>query len=69
MKRFVWRLQRVLDIKKKQEQKTRAELLELTERIAERRGELLTKQMILENIINGLAGEDPKRRLGRKNFF
>jgi flagellar biosynthesis chaperone FliJ len=69
MKRFVWRLQRVLDIKKKQEQKTRAELLELTERIAERRGELLTKQMILENIINGLAGEDPKRRLGRQEFF
>lgn len=69
MKRFVWRLQRVLDIKKKQEQKTRAELLELTERIAEIRGELLTKQMILENIINGLAEEDSKRRLGRQEFF
>ena len=69
MKRFVWRLQRVLDIKKKQEQKTRAELLELTEKIAERRGELLTKQMILEDIINGLTGEDPKRRLGKQEFF
>ena len=69
MKRFVWRLQRVLDIKKKQEQKTRAELLELTEKIAEARGELLTKQMILEDIINGLTGEDPKRRLGKQEFF
>ena len=69
MKRFVWRLQRVLDIKKKQEQKTRAELLELTEKIAQTRGELLTKQMILEDIINGLTGEDPKKRLGKQEFF
>ena len=51
MKRFVWRLQRVLDIKKKQEQKTRAELLELTGKIAQKRGELLTKQKILEDIL------------------
>ncbi len=69
MKRFVWRLQRVLDIKKKQEQKTRAELLELTGKIAQRRGELLSKQMILEDIINGLSAEDPKKRLGKQEFF
>ncbi len=69
MKRFVWRLQRVLDIKKKQEQKTRAELLELTEKIAQRRGELLAKQMILEDIINGLSAEGPKKRLGKQEFF
>ena len=69
MKRFVWRLQRVLDIKKKQEQKTRAELLELTGKIAQRRGELLAKQMILEDIINGLSAEDPKKRLGKQEFF
>ena len=69
MKRFVWRLQRVLDIKKKQEQKTRAELLELTGKIAQRRGELLAKQMILEDIINGLSAEEPKKRLGKQEFF
>ncbi len=69
MKRFVWRLQRVLDIKKKQEQKTRAELLELTGKIAQRRGELLAKQMILEDIINGLIAEEPKKRLGKQEFF
>jgi len=69
MKRFVWRLQRVLDIKKKEEQKTRAELLELTERIAQKRGELLTKQKILEDIVNGLSGEEPKKRLGKQEFF
>jgi flagellar biosynthesis chaperone FliJ len=69
MKRFVWRLQRVLDIRKKEEQKARAELLELTERLAQTRGELLMQQKILEDIINGLTGENPKNRLGRQEFF
>jgi flagellar biosynthesis chaperone FliJ len=69
MKRFVWRLQRVLDIRKKEEQKTRAELLALTERLAQTRGELLMQQKMLEDIINGLTGENPKKRLGRQEFF
>ncbi len=69
MKRFVWRLQRVLDIRKKEEQKARAELLELTERLVEARGELLIRQKMLEDIINGLTGENPKKRLGKQEFF
>jgi flagellar biosynthesis chaperone FliJ len=69
MKRFVWRLQRVLEIKKKQEQKTRAELFELTERLAQKRGELLARQKMLESIIEELAERNPKRRLGEQEFF
>ena len=69
MKRFVWRLQRVLDIKKKEEQKKRGELFELTEELAQTRGELLMQQKMLENIIEGLTGEDPKKRLGKQEFF
>jgi len=69
MKRFVWRLQRVLDIRKKEEQKARVELLKLTERLVEARGELLIRQKMLENIINGLTGENPKKRLGKQEFF
>jgi flagellar biosynthesis chaperone FliJ len=69
MKRFVWRLQRVLDIKKKAEQKTRAELLELTEKLAQTRGELLVRKKMLESIIEGLAEENPKKRLGDQEFF
>ena len=69
MKRFVWRLQRVLEIKKKQEQKTRAELFELTERLAQTRGELLARQKMLESIIEGLTGKSPKKRLGEQEFF
>ncbi len=69
MKRFVWRLQRVLDIRTKEEQKARAELLKLTEKLAETQSELLTWRKMLEEIINGLAVVNPKKRLGRQEFF
>ena len=69
MKRFVWRLQRVLDIRTKEEQKARAELLKLTEKLAETQSELLAWRKMLEEIINGLTVENPKKRLSRQEFF
>jgi len=69
MKRFVWRLQRVLDVKEKQEHKARAELFKLAERLVEARGELLTQQKILEDIAYGLTRQNPKKRLGHQEFF
>jgi len=69
MKRFVWRLQRVLDIRTKEEQKARGELLKLTEKLAETQSELLAWRKMLEEIINGLALGNPKKRLGRQEFF
>jgi flagellar biosynthesis chaperone FliJ len=69
MKRFVWRLQRVLEIKTKEEQTKRAELLELTEKLAKTRGELLRQQRILEDIISEITGENPRKRLGEQEFF
>lgn len=69
MKRFVWRLQRVLDVKTKLEQKKRAELLEITEKLAETRGELLARKKILQDIIDNLSKENPGRRLGKQEFF
>lgn len=69
MKRFVWRLQRVLDIKEKEEQKARTELFELAEKLAETRGELLTQQKMLQDIIRNLTEENPKARLGEQEFF
>ena len=69
MKRFVWRLQRVLDIKTKEEQIKRAELLELTERLTGTRGELLMQERILQDIIDGLNNKKPQKRLGEQEFF
>jgi len=69
MKRFVWRLQRVLGIKTKEEQKKRVELLKLSEKLVKTRGKLLTRQRILDDIIADIAGENPKKRLGEQEFF
>ena len=69
MKRFVWRLQRVLDIKAREEQTKRVELLELTGKLARTRGELLMQQRILEDIIDALARKNPQKRLGEQEFF
>lgn len=63
MKRFVWRLQRVLDIKAKQEQAKRAELFRITERLAQTRGKLLMQQRILKDIIRGITKEKTPKSL------
>jgi hypothetical protein len=69
MKQFVWRLQRVLEIKTKEEEQKRKELLEITEKLAQSRAELITRRRILEDIISEICGEKPKQRLGRQEFF
>jgi len=69
MRRFVWRLQRVLQIKAKQEQTKRTELFELTERLAQTRSELLTRQRILKDIIADIAAKKPHKRLHQQEFF
>jgi flagellar FliJ protein len=69
MKRFVWRLQRVLDIKTKEEQTKKKELLELTEKLAQTRGELLIQKKILQDIISDIAAKKPQKRLGEQEFF
>ncbi len=69
MKRFVWRLQRVLDIREKEERKARAELFKVAEKLAETRGELLIRQKMLQDIIHELAGEAPTDRISKQEFF
>jgi|SRR3989304_7288544 len=69
MRRFVWRLQRVLEIKTKEEEKKREELLEITEKLAQMRAELITQQRVLEDIISEMSGEKPKQRLSKQEFF
>lgn len=69
MKRFVWRLQRVLEIKTKEEETKRAELLELTEKLVQRRGQLLMQEKILKDIMTGIARKNIRKRLCEQEFF
>jgi flagellar FliJ protein len=69
MRRFVWRLQRVLDIRTKQEQIKTQELFALTEKLAQTRGELLAQQQILRDILESIANEKSGERLKKQEFF
>ena len=65
----MWRLQQVLDVTVKQEQKKRVELLELTDKLAQTRGQLLVRQRILQNIALGIAEKKSNKRLSEQEFF
>jgi flagellar FliJ protein len=69
MKRFVWRLQRVLDVKIKQEQVKQTELFHLTQAVAEKRTELLVEQHTLQELLDTIAAERSSRRLGDQEMF
>lgn len=69
MKRFVWRLQRVLDIKTKEEQKKKSELIAISGKLANTRSEVLRQQVILKELIENITKENPKKRLGKQEFF
>ena len=69
MKRFVWRLQKVLDIKTREEQLKQMELFRLTETLAEKRSELLLHQQTLRAIMNDIAKDRSSGRLETQEFF
>jgi flagellar FliJ protein len=69
MRQFVWRLQKVLDIKEKEEQVKRTELFQLTEKLAETQGRLLDRRRILRDIILEVANIKPEKRLGKQEFL
>lgn len=69
MKRFVWRLQKVLDIKTKEEQYKRTELFRLTQILTDRRSELLLRQQVLQEIMAEISQDGTPQRLGAQEFF
>ncbi|HOK94934.1 MAG TPA: hypothetical protein PK052_02165 [Anaerohalosphaeraceae bacterium] len=69
MSTFRWRLQRVLDIRQKQMQLLRAELSALTVLLGRKRCELMLQKKMLENLIEKLQSDPPRRRLEQQAFF
>ncbi len=69
MKRFVWRLQKVLDIKTKEEQVKQMELFRLTETLAEKRSNLLLRQQMLREIMGRIGRDKTARRVETQEFF
>jgi len=69
MKRFAWRLQKVLDIKSKQEQLKRNELFRIAEELAVKRGALLLRRRILQDLVAEIQGQGSLARLNSQEFF
>ena len=69
MKRFVWRLQKVLDVKTKEEQLRRTELFQIVEQLAARRGELLLRQRVLQDLMAEIQRRESAQRLNAQEFF
>ncbi len=69
MRRFVWRLQKVLDVKSKQEQLKRNELFRIAEQLAAKRGELLLRQRILQDMMAEIQEDTSSARWNTQEFF
>ncbi len=69
MRRFVWRLQKVLDVKSKQEQLKRNELFRIAEQLAAKRGELLLRQRILQDLMAEIQEDASSARWNAQEFF
>ena len=69
MKKFVWRLQKVLEINEKRQQAKKAELFRTTEKLALSRANLLAQQRILQDLIEDVAKLKPAERLDRQQLL
>jgi flagellar biosynthesis chaperone FliJ len=63
MKRFVWRLEKVLEVKTREEQVRRMELFRLAEQLAQKRTELFLRRRVLQDLMAGVAQNAPAARL------
>ncbi len=69
MRKFAWRLQRVLDIKITEERVKKEELLELIEKLVQAQREVMEQKKILENIIFDIAKKKFSSRLSEQELF
>jgi len=69
MKKFRWRLGRVLQIREKQEQTQRAELMAMTEKLAGTRGELLMERRKIQNTIERINKQRHEGQMGEQEMF
>ena len=69
MKRFEWRLQRVLDLKEKTEKVKKAELLKLAEEIAEAKVRLMSEQSKQREQMAAITQERAEQRISKQAAF
>jgi len=69
MKKFEWRLQKVLEVNQKKLEAKKAELFKISEQLAVTRASLITQKRILQNEIEKVAKEKSSQRLARQQLL
>ena len=69
MRKFAWRLERLLSIKTIEERREKTELLALTEESAQQQSNLLFKKRILQNIAAEINDKDRQHRIAEQAIF
>ena len=69
MKKFVWRAQKVLEVKKIEEQRKKNELLVITESLTNAVGLLIAKKALLKEMLEQLNAKDPIGNLQERQIF
>lgn len=69
MQKFVWPMQRLLDVKGKLENALKAELMTLSEQCAALRSRIMMEKIMLRNLLNELADLPPEQRMLRQPEF
>lgn len=69
MRRFEWRLQKLLDLKIKQEQALRAELIAVTEQAVALRGQILMERALLRQRLSETERLPAAERMARQEFL
>ena len=68
MRRFEWRLQKLLDLKNKQEEALRAELISVTEQAVGLRGQILMERALLRQRLTETERMPAAKRMARQEF-
>lgn len=68
MRRFEWRLQKLLDLKNKQEEALRAELITVTEQAVALRGQVLMERALLRQRLAETEQAPAAERMARQEF-
>lgn len=69
MRKFVWRLQKVLDVNEKKQQAKQVELFQVTEKLALTRANLLAQKRMLRDLIEKVAADNDENRFSRQQLL
>ena len=69
MKKFVWRLQKLLDVKTKQEELLRTEIMVVTQKAVSVRGQIMVRKTLLREMLAGLLAKETCERVKEQELF